>query len=276
MGAIEDARAEAARAKLDLNRRGTAAKGEIDSVYKSVIAETSGLNAAINKTYADAQAAAQIGGQSMIDAIIKANTLAKTGVKSTLGAANIQGVGTESMDEALNPSEAIARNLAHTTNTNYSMLGTAQKAMGSWAVSGLQHDQSERKLDITRDITNQLAGIDENLADYIKRIRAQQAAEAARRRYYNSRRSYSSGGSYRRGGGSYRSGGSSRSGMPSDAIRVPDNYIRYMKQGMTPQEAGVRLRLNQTAKRTGQHYAADYGAKWRKSGGRSMSGGLTW
>jgi len=224
MGAIEDARAEAARIKAGYQQGGVNANSQIDSVYKTLVAETTGLNDAINKSWTEAAAVAKQSGQSMIDEIVRKNTAAKTGVQDTLKAANIHGVGQEGMTANLGVSESIGRNMASSNDARAALLGSAQKTIGGWHIGALRSSQTDHKTRVSEQVQEMMTGVDKQLASYISNIRRQQAYAASRRRS-----SYSSG--YRSGGysgGSSRRYSASRQPLPSDARPVTVKMLGQM------------------------------------------------
>lgn len=245
MGFYEDqikaAQQQAAYTKQDYTARGVNAAREVDSVYKTLVGETSTLNTGINKTIADAAAASQEGAQSLIDSIIKSNTAAKMGVKNTLSSAGIVGVGQEGMDESLGVSETNARDLGAARASGWGTIGTAQKALGVNSIAGLDYDQSQHKRRITEQIAGLNAGVDEKLYDYITSIKAAQAAAAARSRYS---RSYggSSSGRYSSGGSSGSYSGSRGSSLPSGSVKVPSYMQPWLARGrISPTQAYTML-----------------------------------
>ncbi len=200
--AIKDAQQQAAYTKQDYSARGVNAARQVDSVYKTLVAETQSLNTGINKTISDAAQASQQGAQNLIDDIIRSNTAAKMGVTSRLSDAGIMGVGQEGMNDSLGVSETNARDLGAARASGWATIGTAQKALGVNNIAGLGWDQSEHKRRLSEQIMEMNRGVDDKLFDYITDIKARQkqaaAAAASRRRYssgggysYSPRRSYS-------------------------------------------------------------------------------------
>lgn len=220
--AIAEAKYEAGITKDDYNLRQQAAFGDLKNIYGGLQRTVDQTGADVNRLFAKQQEVVDESGQELIDAIIRNNESAVGAAQEKLSAAGITGVDTQGLQQNLMVGRNIAEDQASIASQQNQWQAAAAQRLGGIDSAGVGRDHRELKDDVSWEVKQMIADVDDNLADY---IREQIKRKADLKKGY-SNGSYggrSGGGSsgYRYSGsrGSGFSGRSSGSGMslPSDA-----------------------------------------------------------